>query len=419
MSTTTFSSEILNLQLVSRLILAYGGLVLIALGTIGNFINILVFTRVKALRQMPNSIFLLTFFTASLVQLWTTRFSRAVVNLTGVDLLALSPVYCQVRWLFGRITSNTVVTSICFSSIDRYLATSRNARYRQAFTIQRASLMIVVIVFIYSIPFIPDVFYYTGPSCTAPKEPYEYRQFINYFNTVVTSMLPFLVLLLFSTLTWRNIRTVRIVQRSRLELQVTRMMFAEVAMVCFTSLPNIVSNIYTLSTQSMKKSALRAAQDSLWSNVFVTINVLTYTSSFYLFFAVSSSYRQNVRTVLCCRKQHRIGIQEQATATAPVNRAGAPASRYWLDSVVINTAWVYYLLTISYVLNVVYRRVHYTIACPPRKNTVNCVLFVMLKALLSKIKFLNNREPNTEVILWIVTEQEHLRASHKRIQTKL
>ena len=328
MSTTNLTSEIVDLQLASRIILAYGGLVLIAFGTLGNVMNICAFIRLKSLRQMPNSIFLFAFFSASLVQLWTARFSRAMVTLTGVDLLALSPVYCQVRWLFGRISSNTTMASICLSSIDRYLATSRNVRYRQALTSQRASLVIVLIIFLYSIPFIPDSFYYIGPSCTAPGEPYEYRQFITYFNTIVTSTLPCFVLILFSTLTWRNIRAVRFVHRSRLESQVTRMMFAEVAMVCFTSFPNIVSNVYSLSTQSMKKSPLRAAQDSLWSNVFNTINILTYAASFYLFLAVSSSYRQNIRTCLCCRKQSRIGPQEYTLATATVHRVIVATSRY-------------------------------------------------------------------------------------------
>ncbi|UJR16724.1 hypothetical protein I4U23_003624 [Adineta vaga] len=290
MLTTTISNEILDLQSASRIILAYGGLILVGIGTIGNILNILIFTDIKALRKMPNS--------------------------------------CQIRWLFGRISSNTTMASICLSSIDRYLSTSRNAHYRQLITIRRAILMVFIIVFIYAIPFIPDAFYYTGPNCTAPTEPYDYRQFITYFNTIVTSLLPFLILVIFSILTWHNLQSVQLVQRTRFEAQVNRMMFGEVGMVCFTSFPNIISNIYSLSMQGVKKSALRTAQDNLWSNVFNTINILTYALSFYLFFIISSSFRQNVRTVLCCKKQARVGISEHGLTTLTLNQTFTKASRH-------------------------------------------------------------------------------------------
>lgn len=315
MSSTTLTNEVISLQSASRIILAYGGLALVTFGTIGNVLNMMVFLRVKALRQMPGSIFLFAFFIASLLQLWTTRFSRAIINLIGVDLLALSPFYCQVRWLFGRVSANVTMASICLSSIDRYLVSSRNAHYRHLLTIRRASLIMGTLSFIFSIPFIPDIYYYLGPLCSAPGTPIEYRQFITYFNTVVTSTIPFCILILFSFLTWHNLQSIQNVRSSRLESQVNRMMFAEVGMACFTSLPNIVSNIYTLSTQTMKKSSLRAAQDNVWFNIFTTINTLTYVLSFYLFLAVSSNFRHNVKMILFCQKQNRIGTEGIRTAT--------------------------------------------------------------------------------------------------------
>lgn len=88
MTNTTISNEILNLQLASQMIYGYGALILIGFGTVGNLLNIVVFIRLKMLRQIPNSVFLLASFIGSLVQLWTVRFSRAILSLTGIDLLA-------------------------------------------------------------------------------------------------------------------------------------------------------------------------------------------------------------------------------------------------------------------------------------------------------------------------------------------
>jgi uncharacterized membrane protein len=319
MTNTTISNEILNLQLVSQMIYGYGALILIGFGTVGNLLNIVVFIRLKVLRQMPSSVFLLASFIGSLVQLWTVRFSRAILSLTGIDLLARSLFYCEIRWLFGRMSSSITITSLCLASIDRFLVTSRNVRYRNIFTMRRAQLTIIIFVIIFLIPLIPDIVYYNTPSCISPEAPFWYRQYTTYFNTVYTNFLPVPVLVVFGIFTWRNLHNARIGQQNRLETQVNRMILAELVMVCFTSIPNIVSTIYSLATASMVKSQLRTAQDNLWSNIFAVFTISTYCGSFYVFFLVSFAYRKNVRIVLCCKKQNQVEIQTQALQinTAP------------------------------------------------------------------------------------------------------
>ncbi|CAF0894917.1 unnamed protein product [Adineta steineri] len=311
MSNTTISSEILGLRLASRMIFSYAVLVLITSGTVGNLLNILVFIRIRVLRQMPNSIFLLTSFVASLVQLWTTRFSTVFLNLTGVDLLKQSGFYCEIRWLFGRMSGTITMASICLVSINRFLMTSHNVRYRQVFTTQRARVAVIVVVLVFFIPFTPDIVYYWTPSCTSTGSPYGYRQFIMYFSQVFSNLVAGPVLALFGILTWRNLRGVRVVQRNRLEEQVNRMILAELVMVCITAIPSIITVIYPLVTASMSKSQLRVAQDGLWLNILAIPTITTYCVSFYVFYAVSSAYRKNVRTALNCKKHNRIETQNR------------------------------------------------------------------------------------------------------------
>jgi hypothetical protein len=97
MSTSAVSSEIIIFQQVSKFIFAYGGIFLIVLGTIGNMLNIFVFLYQKTLRRMPNSIFLFTLFIASLIHLWTVRFSHAMLSLTSVDLLDTNLFQNQIK----------------------------------------------------------------------------------------------------------------------------------------------------------------------------------------------------------------------------------------------------------------------------------------------------------------------------------
>ncbi|CAF1425050.1 unnamed protein product [Adineta steineri] len=115
---------------------------------------------------MPSSVFLLTSFVASLLQIWTNRVSAAFLNLTGVDLLKQSSFYCEIRWLFGRTGATIAMASICLSSINRFLMTSQNVRYRQVVTMRCARVTVIVMILIFLILLIPDVVYYWVPSCT-------------------------------------------------------------------------------------------------------------------------------------------------------------------------------------------------------------------------------------------------------------
>jgi hypothetical protein len=307
MSNTTVNSEVLNLQLASQIVLAYGVLALIGFGTFGNLLNILVFIRIKSLGQMPNSVFLLASFIGNLAQLWTTRFSRAVLILNGIDLLKGSIFYCEIRWLLGRASSSIAMTSLCLASIDRFLVTSRNIRFHHVFTVKRARLIVIIMTLFFLIPLIPDIVYYLAPSCTSPEAPFEYKQYTTYFNLILTNLVPVPVLVLFGILTWRNLHTARLGQQNRLEAQVNRMILAELIMVCFTSLPNIISTIYSMATVSVINSQLRTAQDNLWSNVLAVFSISAYSGSFYVFLIASSAYRKNVKTVLYCKSQNQVG----------------------------------------------------------------------------------------------------------------
>ena len=86
----------------------------------------------------------------------------------------------------------------------------------------------------------------------------------------------------FSLLTWYNLWLTRYNRRNRLQQQVNRMMLAEFTMAFITTLPNFIYNIYLQITQSVEKSQLRLAQETLWSDVSVII-----------------SFTMNVGNILC------------------------------------------------------------------------------------------------------------------------
>ncbi|UJR19882.1 hypothetical protein I4U23_023015 [Adineta vaga] len=286
-------------------------LALIVIGTVGNLLNIFVFIRLKILRQMPNSIFMIGSFIGSLILLWSSRVPRCILNLTGIDPLVGSIVYCKIRWLFGRWGLNMPFTCICLASIDRFLITSRNVRYRRYFTLQRAYIMVITFSLVYLAICIPDAIYYSVYSCIASaKDRAMYKDFITYFNLIVTNILSMTVLGTFGLLTWYNLWSTRGVGRNHLQHQVNKMMVIEFTMAFITTLPNFTYNIYSQATQSIVKSQLRLAQDSFWSTVSVIISFTIHIGTFYMYMIVSPAYRRNVRTALCFKKQNHISTQQ-------------------------------------------------------------------------------------------------------------
>ncbi|CAF1310088.1 unnamed protein product [Adineta ricciae] len=308
MSGSADKEEILRLQSIANFLDGYAILGLIIIGTIGNLMNIIVFLRHKKLRQMTNFIFLIMFFFSNLISLWSTRFPRSILAITSTDLLIGNIVYCKIRWLFGRWSFYMSYIYLCLSCIDRYLNTSRHERLRRMMTFKRAVVITITISLIYFIIFIPDGIYYSGSRCTASSSDREiYKQFLNYFNLVMCSSVPMVILYTFSLLTWYNLYTTRNISHSKLHRQVNHMMIVEFTVIFLGATPNFVFSIYTEISQSMIKSSLRMAQETVVRYVCVICSFLLYVGTFYIYMIMSSVYRQNVKAAICFRKPNQIG----------------------------------------------------------------------------------------------------------------
>lgn len=307
MASTTANTEILRLQSVSNLLNGYLALVVLVVGTVGNLLNILVFIRIKTFHQMPSSIFLFTSFASSIVLVWTGRFPQALVIVSGIDIAAASAFFCALRTVLGRISQNLALLCIGLVSIDRFLMTCRTGRYRQLLTKRKAVIIVTILFLIYLAISIEDaITYYSAPLCRSPVAPFVYTQFVSYFSWVVTFGLPLIILTIFSLLTWRNLRVSIPGRRNHLQEQVNRMMFAQFALMFLSTLPIVVMRVYRLCTDWQKKSALQTAQETLAFNLATTVGYASPIGSFYLYFLVSAVFRQNVRTVLCCKHPIRV-----------------------------------------------------------------------------------------------------------------
>ena len=309
MSTSSVNDQILLLRNIAKIFDGYVMLVLVIIGSIGNLLNIFIFLRFKSLRQMSNTVFLVGSFIGSLALLWASQIPRCVLTITGIDLHAISAVYCKIPWLFGRFGLNMPFTCLCLSGIDRFLCTSRRANFRRIMTRKRALIIVIIVSLAYLIMFIPDVVYYSDPGCTASANARaRFSVFVNYFNLYVTNVVSMCVLLLFGFLTWYNLYIGKQQTRfTQIQKQVTRMMVIEFLMIFITMLPNFIWNIYDEITQYQVKSQLRIAQETLWRNINVCLSFTLHVGRFFIYMLVSGAFRQYAHGALCCKNYNQVG----------------------------------------------------------------------------------------------------------------
>jgi hypothetical protein len=302
MSNTTVDDVIIRLQSIANSIYAYFGLVMFVVGTIGNFCNIVVFLRLRSLTRLASSWFLIASFIGSQVVLSTGVLSRVIFGLSQIDPLASSIIWCKVRWVLGPLGGSTALTCISLASIERYFVSSRQLNRHRWITRRRAGYMILIVIFIWFATIMPNGIYYTSPPCAISSS--DYALFSSIFSLITYSVFPLVVLAIFCTLTWTNLRSIhtRIMRKSRIQHQVNGMMLAQICVVLFTSVPNVILQVYTTVSRNVVKTPLRRAQEQLLTAAVSMLGFTTYAGIFYVYFIASHQYRNNVKAIICRRQ---------------------------------------------------------------------------------------------------------------------
>ena len=81
------------------------------------------------------------------------------------------------------------------------------------------------------------------------------------------------------------------------------MLIAQGIGICITSFPNMIWQIYTVSTQKIAKDALRTAQENLVNTICVLIGFSTHAITFYVYLLASSTFRKNVKNMFFNRRE--------------------------------------------------------------------------------------------------------------------
>ena len=210
--------------------------------------------------------------------------------------------------------------SLCLASIDRYYSTNPNALVRQRSSMKAAKISILIALFASLLLAIPELLYrgidytYGTPICT--KISPVYNLYLTYFFNPVYVFLPIIVLLVFGILTYGNLKRVHrvnivfnisnensrqkkiIIRRKRIDRQFSTILILQILYFSLTTIPICIKIIYSTATKNFIKSDISLAIEGLFSAIAYVVSCAPFSSSFYIYYLFSSSYRQNLKKII-------------------------------------------------------------------------------------------------------------------------
>ncbi|UJR20484.1 hypothetical protein I4U23_023612 [Adineta vaga] len=287
-------------------------IITIIFGTFGNFCNIIIFTR-PALRTNPCSLYFLAGSLANLLVIYVALLTRYLATSWAYDPSATSMIWCKTRHILVYPSLSLVLWFIVLASIDRYLSSSRNIRFRQLSTVSVAWKIILIttlLTFLSNIHVL--VFARAEPingisTCTIL--PNEYLIFFNIFVPIVSCILPIILMGTFGILTILNVRLIRkriIPQENnrrneRLrsnDRQLVIMLLCQVLITTIIVAPWALINMFSAIGVTILKYTFSTMNQAIYNFAFNVSRMLYYMNpavSFYIYTLSGPKFRLEIK----------------------------------------------------------------------------------------------------------------------------
>ena len=298
---------------LARAITIYCGIPILVCGTVGNLLNLILLWRSRrnscAFLFLCSSIF-------NCFALFFGLFTRILNVGFGLDWSQTNLIWCKIRIAFSEASFLLSLTCICLASVDRCLASCRNATLRKLSRLSTARISILVSIIFWVCHATPNlIFANLLPSSTAnstfvcsitPDQILSNYQ--TYFSLLVyLGVLPTSILISTGVLTYRNTSKLRLdYQRELIQKQLTNMMLIQIPVILISTVPYIAFSEYRALTSKQTKSASRREIENLVTNIVTLLFYMTFTCQFFVFFFSSPKFRRQLNPAVLCQRRHRV-----------------------------------------------------------------------------------------------------------------
>lgn len=291
-SISSLSSDLIQLDMIKKLVVLIVGLIVLLMGVIGNVINMIVFVKLSYYKENPCSLYILCRSFVDLLIVIIGLGTRILSESFEIDLTSRNDIWCRIRVPLIYINTLSSYTYLCFQSIDIYFITSLSNRIRRLSDIRLARLMILFTILIWILEEIPYLFNHQLElnlkekkwKCLSTNIIYtRYRIYFVYL--FLTTILPIIILILFDVLIYLNIRKYvlgnRLNSLSLLTKQMTRMTLFHLFCVLIFQSPFALSQIYFL-TRTISSNPFYESQQLIIQQFFNILGYGIYSVSHFL-----------------------------------------------------------------------------------------------------------------------------------------
>lgn len=292
-----------NEALISKITI-YGGFPLFICGTLGNLLNILLIWRTR--RNPCAFLFLVSSF-VNCIALFYGLFTRILSVGFYLDWSSTNRAWCKTRTAFSQASFLISLTCTCLASIDRFLISCRQNKYRKLSRLSIAMYAVTITIIFWlslAIPFFLNVELLkdirTGLVTCSLVPGGIFPHYIRYFSfPVYYGVLPTTVLTITGVLTYINTSKLQIVrQRQALQRRLTVMMLTQIPIILLATVPYVIFTEYSMFTTTMMKSAKQVEIELVLTNVFSITSYTPFACPFFVFLISSKSFREEAKLLL-------------------------------------------------------------------------------------------------------------------------
>ncbi|CAF1391994.1 unnamed protein product [Rotaria sp. Silwood1] len=306
---------------ISHQFTIYVGIIMYIFGTIGNILNICVFSiwsrspkkssrNCKIVRTNNSSLYLLASSIANLIVIIYPLLTRILFDgyeyqVTRTNLFIL----CKLRYYLMHTFDLISLTCICMATFDRYLLSSRKVRFRELSTRRHRTILIILfIIFLIGFHNISIVIFYDVSNighCIIFSRIYLYY-YLYIIQIFLHGIIPISFLSIFGLLTFKQLKKIKTHHHHHhhhgkisIDKQLSRMLLLISIAIILSSIPYCIEQC--LNGIFIENDFLKSSYFFLYH---VISHILYYTnpvSSFYIYYISTPNFRRQINKIIFCK----------------------------------------------------------------------------------------------------------------------
>ncbi|CAF0830676.1 unnamed protein product [Rotaria sp. Silwood1] len=301
----------------------YGVLFLLIVGTLGNLLNVYVFSRPHLRHNTCVLCLLLSSFLNFLVLIFGV-FIRCLIGY-NIDLTYNSSIFCKIRHYVIYASQSVSLWLIVLACIDRYLSSSSNIVHHRWINRRKVFSIVSCISILTSLSYIEVFFCFeasliTNNICSAKNQLCSYIDTANFL--IFNSFLPPSLMLSFGAAMLINIKqsyqrvediqsNTRSIHRiNRRDRQLISILLLEVALIVVSMFPITIVKFYQATTSVIRKSQQQMNNEYFVSQVSIVVSYINSSGMFFIYTIRGTIFRiELIRLfdrLLCCHQQNQL-----------------------------------------------------------------------------------------------------------------